>query len=262
MALQKTQITGSEALLRILIEESVDTIFGYPGGQIIPVFDTLYDFRDQLNHILTRHEQGAIHAAQGYARVSGKVGVCFVTSGPGATNVITGIGDAMLDSTPLVVIAGQVGTSLLGTDAFQEIDVVGITQPITKWSYQIRRAEDISWAMARAFYIARSGRPGPVVLDFTKNAQVQKVDIEYKPCDFIRSYIPIPKINHEQIEAASQLINSAQKPLALVGQGVILSGAEEELKAFLEKADIPAGNTLLGLSALPSDYPLNKGFLG
>ncbi|MCL2327878.1 MAG: biosynthetic-type acetolactate synthase large subunit [Bacteroidetes bacterium] len=262
MTLQKTQITGSEALLRILIEEGVDTIFGYPGGQIIPVFDTLYDFKDQLNHILTRHEQGAIHAAQGYARVSGKVGVCFVTSGPGATNVITGIGDAMLDSTPLVVIAGQVGASLLGTDAFQEIDVVGITQPITKWAYQIRRAEDIPWALARAFYIARSGRPGPVMLDFTRNSQVQKVDIEYKPCDFIRSYIPVPKINATQIEEAAELINSAKKPLALVGQGVVLSGAEEELKAFLEKADIPAGNTLLGLSALPSDYPLNKGFLG
>ena len=262
MTLKKTQITGSEALLRILIEEGVDTIFGYPGGQIIPVFDTLYDFRDQLNHILTRHEQGAIHAAQGYARVSGKVGVCFVTSGPGATNAVTGIGDAMLDSTPLIVIAGQVGASLLGTDAFQEIDVVGITQPITKWAYQIRRAEDIPWALARAFYIARSGRPGPVMLDFTRNSQVQKVDIEYKPCDFIRSYIPVPKINATQIEEAAGLINSAKKPLALVGQGVVLSGAEEELKAFLEKADIPAGNTLLGLSALPSDYPLNKGFLG
>ncbi|MDR2962647.1 MAG: biosynthetic-type acetolactate synthase large subunit [Bacteroidales bacterium] len=260
--LQKTQITGSEALLRILIEEGVDTIFGYPGGQIIPVFDTLYDFKDQLNHILTRHEQGAVHAAQGYARVSGKVGVCFATSGPGATNVITGIGDAMLDSTPLIVIAGQVGTNLLGTDAFQEIDVVGITQPITKWAYQIRRAEDIAWALARAFYIARSGRPGPVVLDFTKNAQVQKTDITYEACDFIRSYIPVPKISAEQIDAAAALINAAKKPLALVGQGVILSGAEEELKAFLEKADIPAGNTLLGLSALPSDYRLNKGFLG
>ena len=260
--LQKTQITGSEALLRILIEEGVDTIFGYPGGQIIPVFDTLYDFREQINHILTRHEQGAVHAAQGYARVSGKVGVCFVTSGPGATNVITGIGDAMLDSTPLVVIAGQVGANLLGTDAFQEIDVVGITQPITKWAYQIRSAEDIPWALARAFYIARSGRPGPVVLDFTKNAQVQKTDIEYNSCDFIRSYIPIPKINAAHIEEAAELINSAKKPLALVGQGVVLSGAEEELKAFLEKADIPAGNTLLGLSALPSNYPLNKGFLG
>ncbi|MDR0940650.1 MAG: biosynthetic-type acetolactate synthase large subunit, partial [Bacteroidales bacterium] len=260
--LQKTQISGAEALLHILIEEGADTIFGYPGGQIIPVFDALYDFRDRIRHILTRHEQGAIHAAQGYARVSGKVGVCFATSGPGATNVITGIGDAMLDSTPLVVIAGQVGTSLLGTDAFQEIDVVGITQPITKWAYQIRRAEDIAWAMARAFYIARSGRPGPVVLDFTKNAQVQKVDIEYKPCDFIRSYIPTPKINATHIEEAAALINSAKKPLALVGQGVILSGAEKELQAFLEKGNIPAGNTLLGLSALPSNYPLNKGFLG
>lgn len=262
MTLQKTQISGAEALLHILIEEGADTIFGYPGGQIIPVFDALYDFRDRIKHILTRHEQGAIHAAQGYARVSGKVGVCFATSGPGATNLITGIGDAMLDSTPLVIVTGQVGVGLLGTDAFQEIDVVGITQPITKWSYQIRRAEDIPWALARAFYIARSGRPGPVVLDFTRNSQVQKTDIEYTPCDFIRSYIPVPKINATQIEEAAALINSAQKPLALIGQGVVLSGAEKELKTFLEKGNIPAGNTLLGLSALPSDYPLNKGFLG
>ncbi len=253
---------GSEILIRAMLHENVDTIFGYPGGQIIPVFDTLYDFRDKMHHILTRHEQGATHAAQGYARVSGKVGVCFVTSGPGATNVITGVGDAMLDSTPMVVIAGQVGTNLLGTDAFQEIDVVGITQPITKWSYQIRRAEDIAWAVARAFYIARSGRPGPVVLDFTKNAQVQDVDFVYKPCSFIRSYVPYPDIDPLQIEEAAKLINEARKPFALVGQGVILSGAEEELKSFLEKADIPAGSTLLGLSALPSDYPLNKGFLG
>lgn len=262
MALQLTQITGAEALLRILIEEGVDTIFGYPGGAITPLVDAFYSYRDDIRQILTRHEQGAVHAAQGYARVSGKVGVCFVTSGPGATNVITGIGDAMLDSTPMVVITGQVGANLLGTDAFQEIDVVGITQPITKWSCQIRSAEEIPWAVARAFYIARSGRPGPVVLDFTKNAQVQKADIEYVPCDFIRSYIPIPKINNEQIEAAAQLINNAKKPFALVGQGVVLSNAEQELKSFLEKADIPAGNTLLGLSALPSDYPLNKGFLG
>ncbi|NDV46169.1 biosynthetic-type acetolactate synthase large subunit [Paludibacter sp. 221] len=258
----KRIISGSQILIESLICEGVDTIFGYPGGQIIPVFDTLYDFKNEINHILTRHEQGATHAAQGYARVSGKVGVCFVTSGPGATNVITGIGDAMLDSTPMVVIAGQVGANLLGTDAFQEIDVVGITQPITKWSYQIRRAEDISWAIARAFYIARSGRPGPVVLDFTKNAQAQNVEFEYQPCDFIRSYIPVPEVNPAQIEAAAQLIDEAKKPFALVGQGVILGNAEEELKAFLEKAGIPAGNTLLGLSALPSDYPLNKGFLG
>jgi acetolactate synthase-1/2/3 large subunit len=256
------KISGSETLIRSLLAEGVDTIFGYPGGQIIPVFDTLYDFKDRINHILTRHEQGATHAAQGYARVSGKVGVCFVTSGPGATNVITGVGDAMLDSTPMVVIAGQVGAHLLGTDAFQEIDVVGITQPITKWSYQIRRAEDVAWAVARAFYIARSGRPGPVVLDFARNAQVQETEFEYKPCNFIRSYIPVPKINSEQIDNAAKLINEAKKPFALVGQGVVLSGAEKELKNFLEKADIPAGNTLLGLSALPSDYPLNKGFIG
>lgn len=253
---------GSEILIKALLCEGVDTIFGYPGGQIIPVFDALYDYRDQIHHILTRHEQGATHAAQGYARVSGKPGVCFVTSGPGATNAITAIGDAMLDSTPMVVIAGQVGDSLLGTDAFQEIDVVGITQPITKWSYQIRRAEDIAWAVARAFYIARSGRPGPVVIDFPKNLQVQECDFVQSKCDFIRSYIPIPTPDNDQIETAAQLINEAKRPFALVGQGVILSGAEEELKTFLEKADIPAGNTLLGLSALPSDYPLNKGFLG
>lgn len=253
---------GSEILINALLCEGVDTIFGYPGGQIIPVFDALYDYREKIHHILTRHEQGVTHAAQGYARVSGKPGVCFVTSGPGATNTITGIGDAMLDSTPMVVIAGQVGSNLLGTDAFQEIDVVGITQPITKWSYQIRRAEDIAWAVARAFYIARSGRPGPVVLDFTKNAQVQDIEFEYQACNFIRSYIPAPKVNKDQIEAAAELINKAQKPFALVGQGVILGHAEDELKAFLEKGDIPAGNTLLGLSALPSDYPLNKGFLG
>src|SRR5690606_393672 len=216
----------------------------------------------QLNHILTRHEQGATHAAQGYARVSGKVGVCLVTSGPAATNTVTGISDAMLDSTPLVVITGQVGAALLGTDAFQEIDVVGITQPITKWAYQIRRAEDIPWAVARAFYIARSGRPGPVVLDITKNAQIEMFDFNYEPCTYIRSYRPIPEIDNSQIELAAQLINNAKKPYALVGQGVVLSGAEAELKTFLEKANIPAAWTLLGASAMPTDFELNKGFLG
>ncbi|MBN2765212.1 MAG: biosynthetic-type acetolactate synthase large subunit [Paludibacteraceae bacterium] len=256
------KITGSKAIIESLIQEGVDTIFGYPGGAIMPTFDALYDYDDQVKHILTRHEQGATHAAQGYARVSGKVGVCLVTSGPAATNAITGIADAMLDSTPLVVITGQVGAALLGTDAFQEIDVVGITQPITKWAYQIRRAEDIAWAMARAFYIARNGRPGPVVLDLAKNAQFQEVDFEYKPCTFIRSYIPVPKPNPSQIELAAQLINSAKKPYALVGQGVVLSGAEKELMEFLEKADIPAAWTLLGASAMSTDYPLNKGFLG
>jgi len=245
-----------------MIHEGVDTIFGYPGGAIMPTFDALYDYDDKLKHILTRHEQGATHAAQGYARVSGKVGVCLVTSGPAATNAITGISDAMLDSTALVVITGQVSAGLLGTDAFQEIDVVGITQPITKWSYQIRNAEDIAWAVARAFYIARSGRPGPVVLDISKNAQFQETEFEYKPCTFIRSYLPVPEVNPSQIELAAQLINSAQKPYALVGQGVVLGNAEQELMAFLDKADIPAAWTLLGASAMSTDYRLNKGFLG
>jgi len=258
----KTKITGAQALMHAMVNEGVDTIFGYPGGAIMPVFDALYDFDKQINHILTRHEQGATHAAQGYARVSGKVGVCLVTSGPAATNAITGIGDALMDSTPLVVITGQVVSVLLGTDAFQEIDVVGITQPITKWAYQIRRAEDIAWAVARAFYIARSGRPGPVVLDFAKNAQLTEIEFEYKPCTYIRSYNPVPEVNPEQIELAARFINQAKKPFALVGQGVILSNAEKELLAFLEKADIPAASTLLGLSAMPSNFRLNKGFLG
>jgi acetolactate synthase I/II/III large subunit len=260
--MENKKITGAEAFMRSLVHEGVDTIFGYPGGAIMPVFDALFDYDKHLNHILTRHEQGATHAAQGYARVSGKVGVCLVTSGPAATNAITGISDAMLDSTPLVVITGQVSAVLLGTDAFQEIDVVGITQPITKWAYQIRRAEDIAWAVARAFYIARSGRPGPVVLDFAKNAQTQLVEFDYKPCTFIRSYLPVPEVQPLQIEAAAALINGAKKPFALVGQGVILSNAEAELKAFLEKADIPAAWTLLGASAMSYDFPLNKGFLG
>jgi len=256
-------ITGSEALFRSLLNEGVDTIFGYPGGQIIPVFDCLYDYKDKINHILVRHEQGATHAAEGYARVSGKVGVALVTSGPGATNTITGIADAMMDSTPMVVIAGQVPSTLLGSDAFQEADVVGITQPITKWAYQIRRPEDIAWAVSRAFYIAASGRPGPVVLDITKDAQVGRLtNYEYKKTTFIRSYQPVPEIKQEQITNAANLINEAKKPLALVGQGVILGGAEKELKVFLEKADIPAASTILGLSAMPSDYPLNMGMLG
>ena len=256
------KITGAKALIESMIHEGVDTIFGYPGGAIMPTFDALYDYDDRLKHILTRHEQGATHAAQGYARVSGKVGVCLVTSGPAATNAITGISDAMLDSTALVVITGQVSAGLLGTDAFQEIDVVGITQPITKWSYKIRNADDIAWAVARAFYIARSGRPGPVVLDISKNAQFQETEFEYKPCTFIRSYLPIPEVNPSQIELAAQLINSAKKPYALVGQGVVLGNAEQELIAFLDKADIPAAWTLLGASAMSTDYRLNKGFLG
>ena len=255
-------ISGGEALIRSLMAEGVDTIFGYPGGQIIPVFDVLYDYHDKINHILVRHEQGAIHAAQGYARASGKTGVALVTSGPGATNTITGIADAMLDSTPIVVIAGQVPTSLLGSDAFQEADVVGITQPISKWTYQVRRAEDIPWVVSRAFYIASTGRPGPVVIDIAKNAQVGLTGFTYKKTTFIRSYRPLPDIVRKDIRLAAELINQAQKPLALVGQGVILSGAEEQLKQFLEKADIPAASTMLGLSAMASDYPLNVGMLG
>ena len=256
------KISGAQALIKALLNEGVDTIFGYPGGAIIPVFDAMYDFYNDFKYVLTRHEQGAIHSAQGYARVSGKPGVCIVTSGPGATNTITGIGDAMLDNTPLVVITGQVGKSLLGTDAFQEIDVVGITQPITKWSYQIRDEKEIAWAVARAFYIANNGRPGPVVLDFAKNAQTALVDFKPEKCNFIRSYIPTLPLKTEKVEKAAELINNAKKPLALVGHGVTIGKAEEELKAFLEVADIPAAWTMLGESAMATDYPLNKGMLG
>ena len=249
-------------LVNSLEHQGVKTIFGYPGGSIMPVFDALYDHRKTLNHILVRHEQGATHAAQGFARVSGEVGVCLVTSGPGATNTITGIADAMIDSTPLVVIAGQVGTGFLGTDAFQEVDLVGITQPITKWSYQIRSAEDVPWAVARAFYVAKSGRPGPVVLDFAKNAQVEKSEYAPAKLDYIRSYQPVPEMDEEAVSQAAELINSAERPLVLVGQGVELGDAQQELRAFIEKAGIPAGCTLLGLSALPTAHPLNKGMLG
>ena len=256
------RISGAEALMRSLVNEGVETLFGYPGGAIMPVYDALYDYRDRLNHILVRHEQGAVHAAQGFARVSGKVGCAIVTSGPGATNTVTGIADAMIDSTPMVVICGQVGTSLLGTDAFQEVDVVGVTSPISKWSYQIRRAEDVAWAVSRAFYIAKSGRPGPVVLDFAKNAQTAMVDYEPAKVDFIRSYQPIPPMDNDVIKKAAQMINESVKPFVLVGQGVELGDAREELKEFLEKAQMPAGCTLLGLSALPSDHPLNMGMLG
>ena len=259
-------ITGSEVMMRALKAEGVTTIFGYPGGAIMPVYDMLYDYtrgeKKAFEHILVRHEQAAAHAAEGYARVSGKVGVALVTSGPGATNTLTGVADAMMDSTPIVVIAGQVPISSLGTDAFQEVDLVGVSQPISKWSYQIRRAEDIAWAVSRAFFIAKSGRPGPVVLDFAKNAQVEK--IEYKPTkvNFVRSYVPSPALNEEAVRKAADMINHAQRPLALVGQGVELGDAHEELKAFLEKADIPAGRTMLGLSALSCNHPLNIGMLG
>ena len=260
--MEKEMLSGSEILMRSLEREGVETLFGYPGGAIIPVFDALYDHRERLHHILVRHEQAAAHAAQGYARSSGKTGVCLVTSGPGATNTITGIADAMIDSTPIVVIAGQVAAGFLGTDAFQEVDLVGITQPISKWSYQIRRAEDIAWAVSRAFYIARSGRPGPVVLDFTKNAQTSEAEYEPVTVDFIRSYDPDPEIDYKQIAEAVALINEAKKPFALVGQGVELGNAQQELLQFIEKADIPCGCTMLGLSALPSTHPLNKGMLG
>jgi acetolactate synthase I/II/III large subunit len=255
-------MTGAQAIMESLVSEGVDILFGYPGGAIMPVYDALYSFQDRLNHILVRHEQGAVHAAQGYARVTGKVGVCIVTSGPAATNAVTGLADAQIDSTPLVVISGQVGSMLLGTDAFQETDVVGITQPITKWNYQITRAEEIPWAMARAFYIAASGRPGPVLLDITKDAQFGMLDYFYKPMTCIRSYTPYPKIDPLQIEEASKLINLAKKPMALIGQGVVIANAEKELHEFLEKTGIPAAQTLLGLSALPSDHRLNVGGLG
>lgn len=248
--------------MQSLIAEGVDTVFGYPGGQIMPTFDALYDYMDKINHILVRHEQGAVHAAQGYARVSGKVGVALLTSGPGATNAITGIADAMLDSTPLVVIAGQVPAASLGTDAFQETDLVGVTQPLTKWSFQIRKAEDIPWAVSRAFFIAQTGRPGPVVLDITKDAQNAETEFNYEKCKFIRSYFPTPDTDPATVKEAAEIINSAKKPLALLGQGITLGRAEKEVQAFLEKAQIPAAWTLLGLSALASDHPLNMGMLG
>ena len=256
------RINGSEALLKCLVDEGADTIFGYPGGQIMPVYDKLVDYSDKLRHILVRHEQGAIHAAQGYARATGKTGVVLVTSGPGATNVITGIMDAKVDSTPIVVIAGQVSNSALGTDAFQEADLIGMTGTITKWNYQVRGAKDMAWAVSRAFYIARNGRPGPVVLDVTKDAQLGMVDFEFKKCGFIRSYIPYPKPSEEAIAKAAMLLNEAERPFVVFGQGITLSGAEKELKEFLHKGDIPAGSTLLGLSALPTDDPLFAGMIG
>jgi len=262
----RDRITGAKALMRALQAEGVKTIFGYPGGAIMPVYDALFDYtrgeKKCFDHILVRHEQGATHAAEGYARVSGQVGVALVTSGPGVTNCLTGIADAMMDSTPIVVIAGQVPIGALGTDAFQEVDLVGVSQPISKWSYQIRHAEDVSWAVSRAFYIARTGRPGPVVLDFAKNAQTEEIDYNPQKVNFIRSYVPYPKLEAEAVKKAAELINTAKKPLALVGQGVELGNAQSELRAFLEKADIPAGRTMLGLSALPSDHPLNAGMLG
>ncbi|NTW25137.1 MAG: biosynthetic-type acetolactate synthase large subunit [Lentimicrobium sp.] len=259
---QGVEITGSEAVIRSLITEGAEVIFGYPGGAIMPVYDALYDYRNALRHILTRHEQGAIHAAQGFARVTGKVGVCISTSGPGATNLITGLADAMIDSTPLVCITGQVASPLLGTDAFQESDVVGISMPVTKWNYQITTAEDIPDAIAKAFYIAASGRPGPVLLDITKDAQFGLLKYKYAKCHKIRSYVPEYPVEKEKLIEAAALINAAKKPFLVFGQGVMLGGAEKELKNFLEKTGIPAAWTLLGLSSLNSDHPLNTGMLG
>lgn len=258
----KKRISGSHALILSLLEEDVDTIFGYPGGAIMPIYDALYDHDKNVKHILTRHEQGAVHAAEGYARVTGKAGVCFATSGPGATNLITGIADAMIDSTPLVCITGQVISPLLGTDAFQESDVLGISMPVTKWSYQITTPEEIPEAIAQAFYIAQSGRPGPVLIDITKDAQFGELEFEYKKCKKIRSYVPDPPIDPFKIKEAAEIIDAAERPLILFGQGIIISRAEEDFKAFVEKTGIPAAWTLLGLSALPSDHPLNVGMLG
>jgi len=256
------QISGAEAIIHCLLEEGVDLIYGYPGGAIMPVYDELYKFQKKLNHILTRHEQGAVHAAQGFARTSGKVGVAIATSGPGATNLITGIADALIDSTPIVCITGQVASHLLGTDAFQETDIIGISTPATKWSYQITKANEIPSVMAKAFYIARSGRPGPVLIDITKDAQFELFDFKYKKCLGIRSYNPLPEINTKKIDEAISIINNAKKPLLVWGQGVILGRAEEELKSFIEKTGIPAVWTILGLSALPTSHPLNMGMVG
>lgn len=259
---QKVTITGAKAVIKCLLAEGVDLLYGYPGGAIMPVYDELYKYQDKLHHVLTRHEQGATHAAQGYARATGKVGVAMATSGPGATNLITGIADAQIDSTPMVCITGQVGTHLLGSDAFQETDIVGISTPVTKWNYQITKASEIPEVMAKAFYIARSGRPGPVLVDITKNAQFEEFDFEYKKCTSVRSYQPVPNMDIQSVEAAVELINNAEKPFVVWGQGVILGEAEEEFKAFIEKAGIPSASTLLGLSALPTKHPLHVGMVG
>lgn len=253
---------GAKIVIESLLAEGVTTVFGYPGGAIMPVYDALYDYKEQLKHILVRHEQGAIHAAQGYARTSGDVGVCFATSGPGATNLITGLADAMIDSTPVVCITGQVASNLLGTDAFQETDVIGISMPVTKWNIQVTKAEDISIAIARAFYIARSGRPGPVLVDITKDAQFEESEFDHEKCESIRSYIPNPKLDHDQLLEAAKLLNEAKKPYLLVGQGVLLSEAENALMMFVEKTGIPVASTLLGLGAFPSSHPLYVGYLG
>jgi acetolactate synthase-1/2/3 large subunit len=259
---KETQISGAEAVIRSLLNEGVETIFGYPGGAIMPIYDEVFKFDEQISHVLTRHEQGAAHAAQGYSRASGKVGVCFATSGPGATNLITGIADAQVDSTPLVCITGQVPSSLLGTSGFQEIDIIGISMPITKWNFQVTKAEEIPEAIAKAFFIARTGRPGPVLVDITKDAQMSKFDFSYEPCVGIRSYEPVPKTDRNIVEDAAKLINAAKKPLILAGHGIFLSKAEKELIELAEKAQIPVACTLLGLSVMPDDHELYMGMLG
>src|SRR3954468_8410722 len=257
------KISGSQAVLEAFLAEGVETIFGYPGGAIMPIYDALYDYQDKLKHILVRHEQGGIHAAQGYARTSGKTGVVFATSGPGATNLVTGLADALIDSTPVVCITGQVFAHLLGTDAFQETDVINITTPVTKWNYQVTDAKEIPSVLAKAFFIASTGRPGPVVIDITKNAQLQKFDYAgYIKCEHIRSYRPKPIVRKEYITEAAKLINEAEKPFVIFGQGVILGKAENEFIKFIEKAGIPTARTILGLSAIPTDHPLNVGMLG
>ncbi|GAA3596330.1 biosynthetic-type acetolactate synthase large subunit [Flavivirga amylovorans] len=261
--LSKTErITGSEAIIKCLIAEDVDILYGYPGGAIMPVYDELYKFRNEIHHVLTRHEQGAAHAAQGFARISGRVGVAMATSGPGATNLITGIADAQIDSTPLVCITGQVPSHLLGTDAFQETDIIGISTPVTKWNHQVTKASEIPEVLAKAFYIAKSGRPGPVLIDITKDAQFGELDFKYEKCTGVRSYIPTPKTNLESVKAAAELINAAKKPMIVWGQGVILGEAETELKAVIEKAGIPAAWTIMGASAIPTSHPLNIGMVG
>ena len=262
-AVEATQrLTGKEAIIKCLLAEGVDTLYGYPGGAIMPVYDELYKYQDKLHHVLTRHEQGATHAAQGYARVSGKVGVAIATSGPGATNLITGIADAQIDSTPMVCITGQVASHLLGSDAFQETDIIGISTPVTKWNYQITKASEIPEVMAKAFYIAKSGRPGPVLIDITKDAQFEEFDFAYKKCTAVRSYKPVPKLNPEALQAAAEAINNSKKPMIVWGQGVILGKAEEEFKAVVEKSGVPSAWTILGVSAIPTDHPLNVGMVG
>ncbi len=262
LIMENNKISGAEAVIRCLLEEGVDLVYGYPGGAIMPVYDELYKFQDQLHHVLVRHEQGAAHAAQGYARATGKVGVAIATSGPGATNLVTGIADAQIDSTPMVCITGQVGKHLLGSDAFQETDIIGISTPVTKWNYQITEASEIPEIIAKAFYIARSGRPGPVLIDITKNAQFDELDFSYKKCTGIRSYNPKPVLNLQKVQEAADIINNAKKPYIIFGQGIILSEAEAQLKRFVEKSGIPAAWTILGLSAMPTDHPLNVGMVG